>query len=625
MRRARRMVVALWVMLLSGALLTVGAAPASAHAYLESSSPTDGASLVAAPTSIELRFSEHVVPESTEVTVEDTHGRRVTPLRLAVVEHDEDRESPVTVVAALPPLPVGAYHVSWRTLSSDDLHESAGILAFGVQSTVSAVGPSESSPDPLELVGRWAVLAGIAAGLGAIGVGRLLRGLPRDSGRRLGELLRGWARLVLAVAATLALLVLLVDLVRFGATAFTPSYAVRSAARVAALVVAVLVIAPVVRNNRAPGVGVAGRDLVIGSALVAAVALTVSLGHVGTRGGPTWFVASTAHILGALAWSGCVAGLTLACAARGSVAMERTHLWYVLRRFRAPAVVAVVVVAVSGIYLASDVVVSLDAALLTTYGRVLLLKLGAAGVAGILAWLTTRALHRRQPDGRGLRRRPVVGAEAVALLVVVALGGLLASGQPAVSALYVATEQPSVIDDRPVGDLQQTVVLSPNRPGASVAVIDVLDTRRPSPGPVTGVSVIVRAGDAPAGAPNAATNAATGVAATRVTPNRWAAGVDLPAAGAVNLQIVLHRRGLLDVRSTVRWVVAPTSSEPAAVLSRQPLAGPLAWSAAAIAAAALLGCAVLLTRRRRSRAARARGSTHPGAGRPMLEFGELDV
>ena len=100
MRRARRMVVALWVMLLSGALLTVGAAPASAHAYLESSSPTDGASLVAAPTSIELRFSEHVVPESTEVTVEDTHGRRVTPLRLAVVEHDEDRESPVTVVAA---------------------------------------------------------------------------------------------------------------------------------------------------------------------------------------------------------------------------------------------------------------------------------------------------------------------------------------------------------------------------------------------------------------------------------------------------------------------------------------------------------------------------------------------
>ncbi|WP_343994573.1 CopD family protein, partial [Terrabacter terrae] len=106
----------------------------------------------------------------------------------------------------------------------------------------------------------------------------------------------------------------------------------------------------------------------------------------------------------------------------------------------------------TGLYLASDVVVSVDAVLLTTYGRVLLAKVALAGLVGLVALRTTRVLHARQGQGQGPgqgpeagARTPRVGVEAVGLLVVVALAGLLATGQPAVSPRLVAAEAPSVI------------------------------------------------------------------------------------------------------------------------------------------------------------------------------------
>ena len=128
MRSPLRYAVGLALALAVAVALVVGGAapPASAHAYLSSSTPSDGSSLAQAPRSVELHFTEHVVLESTEVVVTDTAGRRLPATTLTLVGEDEDRESPSTVVAALPPVGIGAYHVTWRTLSADDLHESGG-------------------------------------------------------------------------------------------------------------------------------------------------------------------------------------------------------------------------------------------------------------------------------------------------------------------------------------------------------------------------------------------------------------------------------------------------------------------------------------------------------------------
>ncbi len=57
--------------------------------------PADGASLAAAPRTIELRFTEHVVLEATEITVTEPDGHQVALSGLSLVESDEDQEAPV--------------------------------------------------------------------------------------------------------------------------------------------------------------------------------------------------------------------------------------------------------------------------------------------------------------------------------------------------------------------------------------------------------------------------------------------------------------------------------------------------------------------------------------------------
>ena len=103
--------------------------------------------------------------------------------------------------------------------------------------------------------------------------------------------------------------------------------------------------------------------------------------------------------------------------------------------------------------------------------------------------------------------------------------------------------------------------------------------------------------------------------ATAVTPSRWSAALELPAGGPVDVDVVVHRRGLDDVRSTVHWVVGPSASDPAPVVSRAPVSGLLASASAALAVAAVFGAAWLLWRRRR------RPAPAPGRTRAVAEHG----
>ena len=133
---------------LAAALLAVLVGPvpgAQAHAFLARSNPADGQVLAAAPAQLRLDFSESVVLAATEIDVVDGSGRHMTPTRLTLVAQGDqdaadasagpDTEEPVEVVAALPALGRGSYRVSWRTLSSDDLHRTSGVLVFGVGQT----------------------------------------------------------------------------------------------------------------------------------------------------------------------------------------------------------------------------------------------------------------------------------------------------------------------------------------------------------------------------------------------------------------------------------------------------------------------------------------------------------
>lgn len=572
-------------------VLAVGplAVPAGAHAYLESSTPANGQSLAVPPAGIELHFTEHVVLEATRVEVTGADGRQVAVRDLRLEESDEDREAPSSVVADLPALEHGAYHVAWHTLSSDDLHESSGVLAFGVGSSVSAAGPSEDGPDLFETLGRWVVLAGIGLVLGAGLVRwRLLGGLPDDAVRgRLRAAHGVLASRAAAAAATVAAAVAAVEVLRFGTAAFTGAYAARWALREGALLVAAwsASAAPSRRGRLAALVAV--------NSAGAAGILTVLLGHSGRDGGATWIIAASAHLLGALAWCGSVGLLAWLLVSAPRWGLGRRDALGVLRGFRGPAIAAVGVVAASGLYLASDVVVSVDAALVTSYGRILLLKLALAAVVGLIALLTSRAVHAR---GSALPRRRVV-TEAMGLALVVGLGALLASGQPAIAPGLVRGGEPSTIDSRPVADLQQTLSIGPNRPGTGVALVDVLDTRRPSPGPVTGVSVAVQGGQGGRVGQSGPQALGTGARSARqVSGSQWAASVELPEAGDTVVTVVIHRRGLPDVSSTVPWVVGPRSGD-ATVVSRAPVAAPLRWSAGGLLLVLFVSGVVVVRRR----------------------------
>lgn len=591
-------------------LWLLAAAPsAQAHAYLSGSSPRDGEVLESAPTRLRLDFSESVQLAASRITVVDGSGRSVEPTALRLVPggeasattHDPDQpgdpdepdtEQPVSLVAEVPHLPRGAYHVAWETVSSDDLHRTSGVLAFGIGDAVAPVGLSESLPEGPEVVGRWILLGGVGLALGAGLAAHLLIQDVRDERAR--SRLRRRAALLgaagAAVAAGTAVALLGAELARSGIGVLTSAYAAKWALREAGLGLLLgglwlLARADrgVPRSSRSSGSAASsgssrparwGQVTVLGTALTCVG--TVLLGHFGARGGLSWVAASSVHAAAGLAWAGAVGVLGLLLVMRRGLGVGAVELRPALRAFRRPAAAAVSIVAITGVYLASDVIGSIDAALVTAYGRILMLKLALAGGAGLLGWRTTRRV-RSAPT---LRPARAVVAEGLVLFAVLGAAGALAAGQPALQPeLVSAGRAPTELLDGRVADLQESVAVRPNRPGDSVVLVDVHDTRRPSPGPVTAVVVTVGGGGS--------------VAATRIADGRWAARARLgvpgdtlttpatpttlttPTTPTTPIRVVVSRRGLPDVATTWSWTVGPTAAARPVLVSAAPIAGVL--------------------------------------------------
>src|SRR4051794_120069 len=109
-------------------MLVLGAAPASAHATLDTTTPANGAELPAGqpPSAVSLKFSENVqIPDNAIRVVSAGSGAAVD---IGTPEHGTG-DSVVTV--PLPKLDDGTYVVSWRVVSADS-HVVSGALSFAV-------------------------------------------------------------------------------------------------------------------------------------------------------------------------------------------------------------------------------------------------------------------------------------------------------------------------------------------------------------------------------------------------------------------------------------------------------------------------------------------------------------
>lgn len=191
--RTRRAMVALLVGL---AGLTLFPTAASAHAQLETSSPSASAVLEDGPSEVVLDFNEPITPVPRSIEIYDQSGNRLI-LDEALISDEDD-----TVMSAggVPELPDGLYAVVYRALSSDG-HVVEGAYTFQVGASVSTVDPSDllngvldgsAGPAGLSWVmgaGRWLAYVGVAVFLGGLA---LMAGGGISSRRSVTLIRSGW-------------------------------------------------------------------------------------------------------------------------------------------------------------------------------------------------------------------------------------------------------------------------------------------------------------------------------------------------------------------------------------------------------------------------------------------------
>ena len=285
------------------------------------------------------------------------------------------------------------------------------------------------------------------------------------------------------------------------------------------------------------------------------------------------------HLSFAGAWAGAVLLLLL-------FLLQRTRgLGFparpLLRSFGAPAACCVSVAMVTGIALAARQVASVDALLTTSYGQILIVKVLAVITAGLLGLRTTVRLRRSRSSGTASLSRGVA-LESAVLLLVLAATGALSVGTPARGPAFTPSIAggPAVVSAQ-IGDLLEWAALAPNAVGQSWLRLDVNQTRRPAPAPVTGVTATLLG-------PDSRASSTRSMARTEIA-NRWElGGVSLTAAGRWQLTMTVQRVGRPDTVWRASWIVA---SNPAgarkSLISDRPWESTLNYTALALAMLAL--------------------------------------
>jgi copper transport protein len=403
-RRASVAVVAAFV------LIILGAAPASAHAQLQSSNPSPSSVLSVPPSQIVLHFGEPVEIDFGSIRVFGPLGNRVDQGGTHHPGGDND-----AVAIALPPgLHDGTYVVAWRVISADS-HPVHGAYIFSVGTArgatkANALAASENAATGSAIVGIafWAIR--FAAFVGLV----LLIGIPtvillawRSGGatRRIGRLLWGsWVVLMLctvsgiAVQGVYAAALPVTDI--FRSSLFDEVLHTRFGEVEVLRVILLVAFLPVVRGIRGR-LRATGRwsswwvpyGAIVGFGLLLTPGLA---GHASTEGSVAVGMALDVLHLGAAAvWCGGLAVLGAALAP-GLRNQERPDdIVRVARTFSAYAFSAVVVIVATGTVQSVRQVGSFYALFNTVYGRTLLVKIGLVVVLIVLGAVSRRIVLGR--------------------------------------------------------------------------------------------------------------------------------------------------------------------------------------------------------------------------------------
>jgi copper resistance protein C len=108
----------------AAAILAAGT-PAFAHAFLKSSAPPVGGTVVMPPDEVSISFTEDVEPSFSKIAVQDSGGGDVTNGAVHAVDT-------ATLAVPLKKLTPGTYKVTWHA-TSVDTHKTQGNFTFSVK------------------------------------------------------------------------------------------------------------------------------------------------------------------------------------------------------------------------------------------------------------------------------------------------------------------------------------------------------------------------------------------------------------------------------------------------------------------------------------------------------------
>ncbi|WP_375476453.1 copper resistance CopC/CopD family protein [uncultured Jatrophihabitans sp.] len=470
----RRGLVALGVFLVALTWSVVAAAPASAHAYVVATTPSNGAEVKTAPTQIRVTFDEAVtLPSATHSgSVIDSAGKSVDNGSVRLVDGRR-----TLVIGVRVGLPKGSYIASWSVISADT-HPVGGSLQFGYGVPAIAIsGPAPKQPSSgLELVVGFVkglLYLGLIIALGLVPAALVL-GADAGERRTLWRVARAGA--VLAILASLAQIVAQylwdASAVPGGATwsglrAFAGSdYSAAVFVRLGLLVVALAALAPLRVVARG------GWRLAAWGTLDALLALAVlgSVVHNGHGGTGAWwrFVSTLVHVSAVVAWLGGLAVL-------GWLFLRRRVPEHRLRRLPSwsrYAAVSVALLVLSGVLQALVQVRYPGALVDTTYGFILIVKVALVAGALLLGLFGNRWIRRQlaladtrgdaagAEPGQTARLRTRVRAEAGVGAVIVIVSGVLSSVVPAETAYA-----PARVMHAAIGPYEVTIRVAPARRG----------------------------------------------------------------------------------------------------------------------------------------------------------------
>ncbi|MFK4069538.1 copper resistance CopC/CopD family protein [Streptomyces sp. NPDC029674] len=400
----------LLVLLAATGVFLAGAAPASAHAALTSSDPKQGAVVDKAPEQVELTFSEKVAMSDGSVRVLDPSGKR------ADAGKTSDLGGNTYGVKLRPGLPDGTFTVAYQVVSADS-HPVAGAFTFsiGAPSDTKVTLPDQEAGGGLVGllydIARYFSYAGFILLVG--GAAFVLGCWPRGAGVQPVQRIvtAGWVSLA---ASTLLLLLLRApytgsgkladafDMGKLGDVLNTKTGAALVSRLLllaaAALFVAVLFGAyekredPKEKKDLTFGLAIGGTVVAIGIAATWAMAEHASTGIQAGIAMPV----DVLHLLAVAAWLGGLATLLVALFRTSAVDASA------VRRFSTVAFTSVVVLAATGTYQSWRQVGSWSALTGTSYGQLLLVKIGLVVVLVGVASVSRRWTGRIAAEAGGM-------------------------------------------------------------------------------------------------------------------------------------------------------------------------------------------------------------------------------